>query len=217
MGGSYDVTEMCYGLSTTVTEILGAGGAGVSVTDRDGNLKFVTATSQPILEIEQVQEETQDGPCVAAFTTRQAVVVSDISARSEWTTYVETARRLGLSAVVGFPLAHGDASVGAMNIYSFQPREWSEDDLDILQVIADMATAYLSRTSELAETKQLADQLQRALNSRIVIEQAKGIVASQKGITVDEAFQLIRAHSRTTRSRLSDVASSVVKGLRLPE
>lgn len=180
-------------------QILGADGAGVSVTDREGNLKFVAATSQPVVAIEQVQEKTQEGPCVSAFTSQTAVVVSDISDRTEWTSYTHKAQELGLAAVVGFPLRYGDRSLGAMNVYSFQPREWTDDDLDILQVFADMATAYLSRASELAEAKQLADQLQGALNSRIVIEQAKGIVAAQQGITVDRAFELIRAYSRHTR------------------
>lgn len=90
-----------------------------------------------------------------------------------------------------------------MNLYNMEPREWTEEDLDVFAVFADMATAYHVRTCELAEARQLADQLQRALDSRIVIEQGKGIVANQNDVPVDEAFEMLRAHSRTNRIGLS--------------
>lgn len=218
MGGSYDISDVCYGLGRTVTEVLGTTGAGVSVVDTRGDLKFVTATSQPIIEIEEAQEGAQQGPCVTAFQTQKPMVVSDIADRPEWPVYTDTATRLGLQAVVGFPLSYGGERLGAINVYNDEPRVWSEDDLDVLGVFADMATAYLARTSELAEARQLADQLQQALDSRVIVEQAKGIVANQHDVTVDEAFQMLRTHSRTNRIRLSRLAEAVVNmGLRLPD
>lgn len=188
------------------------------MVDRDGSLKFVTATSQPIIEIEEAQEGAQQGPCVNAFQTQKPMAIPNIADRPEWPLYTDTAHRLGLRAVVGFPLSYGGESLGAINVYNAEPREWTDDDLDVLGVFADMATAYLARTSELAEARQLADQLERALDSRVIVEQAKGIVASQHGVTVDEAFQLLRTHSRNNRIRLSQLADAVVNmGLRLPD
>lgn len=218
MGGSYDISDVCYGLGKTVMEVLGASGAGVSVVDMQGDLKFVTGTSQRIIEIEQAQEGAQQGPCVQAFQTQKAMAIPDIAERPDWPVYTDTADRLGLRAVVGFPLSSGEERLGALNLYNSEPREWTDDDLDVLGVFADMATAYLARTSELAEARQLADQLQSALDSRVIVEQAKGIVANQHDVSVDEAFEMLRSHSRSNRIKLSLLADAVVNmGLRLPD
>lgn len=87
----------------------------------------------------------------------------------------------------------------------------------MIGVFADMATAYLLRASELFEARQLAGQLQAALDSRVVIEQAKGIIASEYGVSVDEAFEMLREHSRLTNVKLGEVCRAVVHmGLRIP-
>lgn len=217
MSGSFDTTDVCHGLGTTVMEVVGASGAGVSVVDKEGNLKFVTATSQSIVEIEEAQEGAQQGPCVTAFQTQKPMAIPDIADRTDWPVYTDTADRIGLRAVVGYPFTYGGESLGALNVYNAEPREWSDEDLGVIGVFADMATAYLARTSELAEARQLADQLQTALDSRVLIEQAKGILANQHGVTVDEAFEMLRTHSRSNRLRLSQLADAVVNmGLRLP-
>lgn len=211
MGSSYDLPDVCFQLSASVTDILGVTGAGVSVLARDGKLKFVAATSERIVEIERVQEASQEGPCMAASTQNQPVVVADIADNPDWPTYEQAASRTGLRSMVGFPLAAEGRRVGAMNVYNAEPREWSENDLNIIAVFADMTVAYLARTSELSEARQLTEQLQRALESRIVIEQAKGILANQHGLSVDDAFELLRHHSRSNGLGLSEVAEAVVK------
>ncbi len=153
MGRSYDINEMSIRLSERVTEALGVEGAGVSVADQDGRLKFVTATSEKILGIEQVQEEFQQGPCVIAFKTQKPVALDSIENAAEWSAYKDAARRLGLKAVVGFPLGYENTRLGALNIYAAEERQWSDDDMDVLGVFADMATAYLVRDTELAESR----------------------------------------------------------------
>lgn len=95
---------------------------------------------------------------------------------------------------------------------------WTDGDLDTIGVLADMATAYLVRASKLAEATQLAEQLQRALDTRLTIEQAKGILAGEHHITLDEAFDLLRHHSRHNNIKLADIANAVVNlGLRIPQ
>ncbi len=216
MGDSYDITEVSYELSDQVTNALEVTGAGVSVADDEGKLRFVTATSQPIVEVEKAQEEGQEGPCYEAFTTQRPVVVSDLKG-SEWTGYATTAAQQGLRAVIGYPLSRRKVRLGAINVYDDGPRDWTDEDLDVVGVFADMATAYLVRVTELAETAELAVQLQGALDSRIVIEQAKGILANEYGIGVDEAFKLLRHHSRSQNIKLAQIADAVVNlGLRLP-
>lgn len=218
MGGSYEITEMCYELCDRTVEALSATGAGVSVADTDGDLKFVTATSEQVIEIEEVQEKAQQGPCMWAFTSQQPVAIGDLRQTDHWPAYAEVAGRLGLHAVVGYPLQYKGKRLGAINLYNAEAREWTDDDLDVLGVFADMATAYLVRVSELAEARQLADQLQTALDSRVLIEQAKGLVAGEHGITPDQAFALLRDHSRKHGIKLADVCEAVVNmGLRIPK
>jgi GAF domain-containing protein len=210
MGGSYDLTEMCYELSDRAAEAVGADGAGVSVVDASGILKFVTASNDLIVQMEEIQEKAQQGPCVAAFSSQEPVAVTGMGEIQEWPDYAEVAERLGISAVVGFPLSYNDHRLGAVNVYSLELRRWSAEDLDVLGVFADMATAYLVRTSELAEARQLSQQLQGALDSRVIVEQAKGLLAGELGISVDEAFDRLRSHSRSNNRRLTDVAHEVV-------
>lgn len=218
MGGSYEIAEMCYEMCDRTVQVLAATGAGVSVADRDGDLKFVTATTDQVVEMEEVQEKSQEGPCVSAFTSQRPVVIGDIRQNGQWPQYVEAADRLGLRAVVGYPLQYKDTRLGALNLYDAETRHWTDEDLDVLGVFADMATAYLVRTSELVEARQLASQLQGALDSRILIEQAKGLVAGDHGISPDQAFTLLRDHSRNHRIKLADVCNAVVNmALRIPK
>ena len=217
MGRSYDTSEVSMQLGERVTEALSAAGAGVSVAAADGRLKFVTATSEQIVGIEETQEAAQEGPCVSAFQTQQPFAVADIEQVSDWPGYRETALGLGLRSVVGYPLSYGTTRLGALDVYAGDRRQWSEDDLDVLGVFADMATAYLVRNAELVETKDLARQLQGALDSRVMIEQAKGILANQYGITVDAAFERLRRHSQDNNIKLTDVCVAVVeRGLKIP-
>jgi GAF domain-containing protein len=217
MGRSYDIIEMFYKLGERVTEALGVAGAGVSVGDASGELKFVTATSERMVLMEQVQQRYQEGPCVSAFRTQQPVVINQIDAVSDWRDYGEVARQLQLTAVVGYPLIHEELRLGALNVYA-ESRQWSNDDLDVLGVFADMATAYLVRTAELAETRELAKQLQGALDSRVLIEQAKGVLANEHGIEVEDAFRRIRRHSQNHNVKLLEVCRQVVNhGLKIPD
>ena len=215
MAGSYDLTEMAYGVSDHITEALGAAGAGVSVADDEEALRFVTATSEDIVEIEREQERTQDGPCVHSYRTGEPVTVADVGSDSRWPEYSKTATELGVHAVIGFPLAVNGEPIGSIDVYNSAPREWSDSDLDVLGVFADMATAYLLRISELSEARDLAAQLQHALDSRILIEQAKGVLAGEVGITMGEAFRRLRSHARDHNLKLRAVSEAVLnEGLR---
>lgn len=210
MTRNYDATRMCYELSDRVVDVLDADGAGVTVADRDGLLRYVTATDERAARIERVQEETQQGPCMSAYLADEAVAVSDVREVDRWPEYMEVADDLGFHSVLGVPLVSEVSKVGALNIYNESPRVWSEDDISAAWVFADMATVYLLRTSQLQEASRLAEQLQGALDSRVLIEQAKGMVARRNDIDVDEAFRLIRSHARDHRLGLSDLARDVV-------
>ena len=218
MGGSYDISEMSYQLSDSIAEALPADGAGVSVASEDSRLLFITATDERIVEIEKVQEKTQDGPCVDAFRKNSPVGVSDVDTDPRWPEYSRAASNAGIRAVVGYPLAYDGRPIGSIDVYGLEPREWTDENLDVLGVFADMATAYLVRMSELTEARRLGEQLQSALDSRVLIEQAKGLLAGDLNIGVDRAFELLRAHARNHNMKLAELCDSIVNdGVRLPQ
>jgi GAF domain-containing protein len=116
----------------------------------------------------------------------------------------------------GSRCAFDDETIGALNIYSREPREWSDEDIAVAVVLADVATTYVLNASKLHDQEQLSEQLQEALESRVVIEQAKGITAQKKSVTVDHAFQLMRGHARNNHASLRMVAEAIVEvGLRV--
>jgi GAF domain-containing protein len=212
---SYDTITMLENLTERVTGVLGLAGSGVTL-ETDGKLTFVTAVSDSIRELEVLQENLQQGPCIDAFHSGKPEAVSNaLAERERWPDYAELAGRLGLGGVAGIPMTLESVSIGALDLYSWDEREWPEEDLGAAQALADLATVYLVNASKLQQQQQLAEQLQGALHSRVVIEQAKGIIAASEEISVDEAFQRIRAWARNHNQGLRAVAEEVVeRGLR---
>jgi GAF domain-containing protein len=216
LAGRFEVSEVLFRLTEHVVEILGVAGAGVSVTDEEGRLRRVTAINELTAALESVEEDHQEGPCIDAFRDGTVVVVPRLDRESEkWPEWSAAARQHGIHAVVGVPLRVNDDSLGAMNIYSLDEREWREDEVRAAQVLADMAASYVANASDLEQSRRTAEQLQDALDSRIIIEQAKGALAAEGRISVDEAFDILRDHARTHGATLRAVASAVVDlGLR---
>lgn len=214
--GRFDVSEVLSRLVEHVTEILHVQGAGVSVVDDQGRLRRVTAVNELSAQLETVEEDDQDGPCVDAFRENRVVAVADLAEQgAAWPRWSEQADRLGIKAVLGVPLSAHDRVLGAMNVYSGEPREWRDAEVRVARVLADMAAGYVANASDLEQSRRLAEQLQEALDSRIVIEQAKGALAAEEHITVEEAFVLLRTHSRNHGASLRAIANAVVHlGLR---
>ena len=218
MAGGYDTTAVLHDLCDQVAQIFGVTGAGVALVDSAGDLRFVTATVERVVEIERTQEKLQEGPCYAALDTGNPKVVSDIAGSEQWPRYRPHAERLGLRSVLGVPLSIGDQRIGALNIYDAERREWADEEVAASRVLADMAAAYVINATELEQSRRLATQLQEALDSRVVIEQAKGKLAGSEGISVDQAFNRLRRHARNNNASIRQVAQSVVElGLQLPD
>jgi GAF domain-containing protein len=211
LASRYDVSDVLYELSDSVVDVLGASGAGVSLADEAGRLCFATATDGVVAVLEEVQEATQDGPCRRAFQTNEAVFSSDLRTIEDWPEVRETALRHGLLSVAGIPMALAGSALGSLNIYDRNVRTWSADDIAAARVFADMATSYIAHASELDRARRVNEQLQTALNSRVIIEQAKGILAGERRISLDEAFNILRQHARNHNARLRAVAHAVVE------
>src|SRR5262249_47470023 len=136
--------------------------------------------------------------------------LADGDCTSDWPRYTARARQRGIRAVAAIPMVIAGEATGVMNLYSASPRQWTPYDLQIATILADIAAGHLARSQESEQQRRTAEQLQRALNSRIVIEQAKGMLAAAQGISIDEAFRTLRKHSRDHNVRIHDVASAVV-------
>jgi GAF domain-containing protein len=207
----YDIGEVLYQLTDQVVDVLGVDGAGVSLADRDGGLTFVTATDDRVTQVEEQQVEMGEGPCQDAHRSGDRVTAADLGVEQRWPRYAPGTLALGFRAVAGIPMLVEDHRVGALNLYARDAREWPADVLEVAQLLADMATGYILNARTLSASEALARQLQHALESRIVIEQAKGIVAERHGVATSVAFERIRAHARSSQRKLHDVAADLVQ------
>ncbi len=206
----YDLEAALSELTESVTAVLGLCGSGVTMAE-DGRLRFVTAVSQASGELERSQEEQQAGPCRDAYQTGQVVRVTDVRKESaRWPEFSAIATSLSVAGVAGIPMRLDDQIIGALNLYSPEPREWSDVDIAVARVLADVATSYVVNASKLRQQEQLSEQLQEALESRVVIEQAKGITAYKNAVTIDQAYQLMRRHARNNNASLRLVAETIV-------
>lgn len=209
------VGEVLGDLAERLTALLGLTGAGVSVLE-SGFIRFTAATEDRAAALERVQEAGQAGPGVDACRTGMAVTVADLPQTPRgWSRYQQAACDAGIAAVASVPMRHGDESIGALDLYSASRRDWSAADLGVIGILADMATGYLVHARELDRQERINEQLREALDSRIVIEQAKGVLAAERRISVDEAFEVLRRHARRHSTSLRSVAEAVVSlGLR---
>jgi GAF domain-containing protein len=207
---SYDIDAVLQDLMELLRDVLGLDGAGVAVV-QDGQLEFVTAVPPRLAELEKTQLEHQSGPCVEAWTSSRVVAITDLQTECDrWPKYCAAAERLGMASVAGIPMRLTGDAFGAVSLYGAGPREWPQEDIAAASVMADMATNYLVNASQLRQQDQLNAQLQTALESKAIIEQAKGIVANDHNTTVAQAFRLIRTHARNHNVTVKSVAEAIV-------
>jgi GAF domain-containing protein len=207
----YAVSDALIQLSDHAAATLEAAGAGVSFADDTQVLRFATATSNALTAVEREQERLQQGPCMDAFQSRTTVTSDDIERDTRWPDLRPALQTASFRSAAAIPLCSGDTCLGSLNVYHSETRHWNADDLRAAELLAAMATSYVRNASELAQAERTREQLQHALESRVVIEQAKGMIAKANQIPVDRAFQLLRNHARTRNARIHDVARAVVE------
>jgi GAF domain-containing protein len=207
----YDVDTVLRELMETLCDVLALDGSGVALSE-NGRLEFTTAMPERLAELEMAQIEHQSGPCVDAYLSGRVVAVEDLETqRDRWPKYCDVAARLGVTSVAGIPMRLSGDAFGALNLYGAGARSWPEDGMAAAVVMADMATSYLVNASKLRQQEQLNEQLKQALDSRAIIEQAKGIVANEHGIPIEKAFERIRTHARNHHVSIRSVAEGIVR------
>jgi GAF domain-containing protein len=208
----YDVDMALVDLTRRVDGVLDLNRSGVTLWI-DGQLRFATAGTPAVEKVERSQEQYQDGPCLEAFRSGQPVLVTDLSKTTDkWPEYTKVAAEVGIRSVAGVPMQLGESRVGALNLYSQNPSAWPQEGISVAQILADIATACLVNASCYSQQRQLATQLQAALDLRVVIEQAMGITAQDRGISVDEPFVLMRHQARSTDQSIRSVSQRIVNG-----
>jgi hypothetical protein len=209
----YDVIEFLHTLALRTVELLDVTACGLLVVDHHDFLNMVAASSEQTRLLELFQLQNSEGPCLDSFNVREPVQCPDLSQVVErWPRFAPRAIEVGFAAVHALPMRLRDTTIGAMNLFSDSAGALAPEAIALGQALADVATIGILHERALRRQEDVVAQLQGALNSRVMIEQAKGVLAERLGISVDEAFGLIRAHSRERNQKLRDVAADVVNG-----
>jgi GAF domain-containing protein len=209
----FDVVEFLHTLTERCVELLDVGAAGVVLVDRQGTLRVMASSDERAHTLELFEAQNEEGPCLHCVRTGEAVVNEPLRVEgNRWPAFGREARARGFRSVHALPLRLRDQVLGALNLFSDEESRLAEAELVMGQALADVATIGLLQGRAMEEARVLADQLQRALNSRVIIEQAKGMVAEQAGVDPHDAFRLLRDYARNGADVLSDVARAVVKG-----
>ena len=208
---NYTVGDVLDRLTMRVLDVLEVDGSGVTLY-KGGQGQFVTASDDVTERIEMEQDRHREGPCFDAMQQRRLRPVADLTKTTDWPNYRPFTLKQGMRSVIGVPMGVRDEIVGALNVYAADPRDWSSEDLAAAQLMADMASSYIINAQEILSAKTLARQLQHALDSRILIEQAKGMLAQRMKTSPNEAFRRLREYSRSHQLKIHDVARAIVEG-----
>ncbi|MEW2565525.1 GAF and ANTAR domain-containing protein [Streptomyces sp. NPDC047070] len=215
LAGDFDDVQFLRTLSERCVDLLDISAAGVALAaPRDGRTE-VTGSDARIRSLERNGADWGEGPCQDCLRTGnpvEGITLDHPDARAAWPRFTRRARRLGFHSVAATPLRVRDEVVGALSLFLDGPGTPDPAQLRLGRALADFAAVPILQQRELRRQMRLTEQLETALESRVLVEQAKGALAQQRRITVDEAFTLLRNHARSRRRRISDVAREVLDG-----
>ena len=212
MVDEFDLIEFLHMLTDRTADLVGAAAVGLLLADNDGRLEFMAGSDENVKLLELFQLQTHEGPCLEAFRTGHPVINVNLGkATPRWPRFAPRATAAGFQSVHAFPMRLRSQVIGALNVFGdTKGGDFSDGDVPIVQALADVAAISLLQERAVRRGEVLSEQLQGALNTRIVIEQAKGAVAQAQRISVDEAFARIRKYARNNHRKLTDVAYSIV-------
>jgi len=207
----FDLIEFLQMVTSRTAGLADTSAVGLLLADRHGRLQLMAASDERAKMLELFQVQADEGPCQDCFKQGIAVVNADLRAASErWPRFAPRAVEGGFRSVHAFPLRLRREVIGALNLFGVDAGGISPGDIPVVQALADVATIGILQARAIRRAEVLTEQLQGALNSRVVIEQAKGALAQIRGVSPDEAFRLLRSYCRTRQLRLGDVAQALV-------
>nr|WP_104198542.1 GAF and ANTAR domain-containing protein [Cryobacterium sp. Y29] len=209
--GEYDVLDLLRTLVDQCVVLLDASAAGILLADSHGNLQVLASTSEESHVVEVLQREAGAGPCVDAYRSGNVVTLSDIEAEEgRYPDFRVAALSQGFHSVHAIPLRFRPHTIGALSLFRRDKGVLSDEDAIIGQALADVASISLLHERAARESATVNEQLQRALNSRVFIEQAKGVIAERNSINMDEAFIRLREHARSHQEPMHTSAANVI-------
>jgi GAF domain-containing protein len=213
MVADFDVIDFLHLLTDRTVLLLAASAAGVVLADPRGELRVAAASSEKAGLVELFQLQNDQGPCLDCFRTGRPISAADLTGPDQrWPRFAQAATQAGFRTVEALPMRLRDQVIGALNLFRAEPGRFETADLRIAQALADVATIGLLHERNVRRSETVAEQLQAALNSRVMIEQAKGKLAERYGIDMDRAFTMLRGYARNTNQHLTDVARDFVTG-----
>jgi transcriptional regulator with GAF, ATPase, and Fis domain len=209
----FDLIDFLRLLTDRCVDMLGMSAAGVLLADRNGELRVMAASDERVRLLELFQLQNDEGPCLECFHHGAPVTVPDLATEAtRWPRFVAEARQSGFSAVQALPMRLRDEVVGALNLFRADPGPFDPVGTPIAQALADVATISLLQQRSTHRSTVLNEQLQNALTSRVLIEQAKGKLAERLNVDMETAFTALRGYARAHNLRLSDLARTFIDG-----
>jgi transcriptional regulator with GAF, ATPase, and Fis domain len=206
----FDLIDFLQRVTSRTSQIAQASASGLLLVDHEGRLQFMAASDERTKLVELFQVQALEGPCLDCFRERRPVINADLGeAGDRWPRFAPRAVAAGFKSVHAFPMRLRHQVIGALNLFGTAAGQMQPELIRVVQALADVATIGLLQEQAIHRGEILTEQLQGALNSRILIEQAKGVLAQIHDVTPDQAFELLRSYCRGHHRRLSEVAQAV--------
>jgi GAF domain-containing protein len=207
---NFDLVELLHTLIDACTDLLDTEAGGLLLSDANGQLQLMASSIEDVDLVEVVQLSAEAGPCWDCFMTGSPITVADIEKDGgSWPQFQSAALQQGFRSMHATPMRLRGRIVGTMNLFHSQPGALSDQDIALAQSLTDVATIAILQARTARHAEELNAQLQAALDSRIVVEQAKGLLAHSLDVSMDEAFRLLRAQARSGRESIHSVAAAV--------
>jgi transcriptional regulator with GAF, ATPase, and Fis domain len=207
----FDVADILHTLAVRCVDLFDIDAAGLMLADQTGTLRVVGSSCEQARMLELLEVQNEEGPCLDCYRAGTPVEAEDLGSGGSWPDFSRGALAAGFHSVLALPMRLRDDVIGALNLFRLPPGRLNKADRSACQALADVATISLLQERAAQEVRILAEQLQVALNNRVIIEQAKGVLAERADMDMDAAFQLLRGHARRNNLRLPDVAQAVIE------
>jgi GAF domain-containing protein len=209
----FDVVDLLTVLSDRCVEVLDVAAAGVMLATPGGGLQVVASSSEAMRTLELFELQADEGPCVDCYATATPMLNLDLSTvGGRWPRFTARAAVGGFRSVHALPLRLRGRSIGVLNLFQTDKGALTEDDVSVAQALADVATIAILQHQAVVDAQIVNQQLTQALNSRIVIEQAKGRISEASGVDIEQAFRRLRNHARNHNIRLAELSASIAEG-----
>lgn len=207
----FDLVSMADRLVGACVEVLGVKAAGIMLADQRRSLRVFASTNEETRMLELLELQNNDGPCLEAFHTGTVIAGVDLARlTTRWPHFAAAALAAGIKTAYAVPMRLRDQTIGALNLFRASTEPLSVHDMNVARVMADMAAIGIIKNWSIRQQEVLAQQLQSALNTRVIIEQAKGVLAEREGLSMGEAFEFLRSTARATQRPIAEVATEMV-------